>query len=112
VYDNWINAAYAESPNERTSLPLDPVTIQDNVRRFQDIYGVYCSSTEDVDYLAHIGSLSVARDLDLVRNLTGYNTSNIFGWTYGSIIGIAYASLFPRRVERILLDRLILLSHI
>jgi pimeloyl-ACP methyl ester carboxylesterase len=112
VYDNWINQANTESPNEWTSLPLDSVTIQNNVNQFQGMYGPYCSNTEDVDYLAHIGALSVARDLDLVRNLTGYNTSNMFGWTYGSIIGIAYASLFPNRVERILLDGLILLSQI
>jgi pimeloyl-ACP methyl ester carboxylesterase len=107
VYDKWISQADTEFTNRQTSLPLDPVTIQDNVNQYQGIYGPYCSNTEDVDYLAHMGALSVARDLDLVRNLTGYNTLNIFGWTYGSIIGVAYASLFPHRVERILLDGLI-----
>ena len=63
-----------------------------------------CKSTEDPEYLAHLNAPNIARDLDLIRNLTGFQTMDYIGWGYGSVIGVNYAALFPDRVGHMLLD--------
>jgi pimeloyl-ACP methyl ester carboxylesterase len=103
--DDWLDPILASYASTQKTLPLDPVNIEGNVQEQENIFGPLCKA-ENVDYLAHISALDVARDLDLIRNLTGYNTTNFFGWDYGSIIGFAYASLFPHRVDRFLFDGL------
>ena len=47
---------------------------------------------------------NVARDLDLVRSLTGYQTMEYWGFSYGTLLGTMYAALFPDRVGRMVLD--------
>lgn len=63
-----------------------------------------CGTTENPEYLAHLNTPNVARDLDLIRNLTGFETMDYFGWDYGNVIGVNYAALFPERVGHMLLD--------
>lgn len=54
--------------------------------------------------LPHMGTADVARDMDLVRARLGERTLSYFGTSYGSYLGAVYASLFPQRVDRMLLD--------
>jgi pimeloyl-ACP methyl ester carboxylesterase len=54
--------------------------------------------------LEHISTVEVARDLDLLRGLVGDQQLNLFGASYGTQIGATYATLFPRRVGRMVLD--------
>ena len=61
-------------------------------------------NSEDLDYLAHLNTPNLARDLELVRSLTGYEEPNYWGTDYGTAVGIVYAALFPDRVGRMVLD--------
>ncbi|KAA8887248.1 alpha/beta hydrolase [Nocardia colli] len=54
--------------------------------------------------LAHIGLFDSARDIDLVRAAVGDEKLNYLGVSYGGQLGAAYATLFPQRVGRMLLD--------
>ena len=63
-----------------------------------------CGANEDPNYLAHINAPNIARDLDLIRNLTGFDTMDYYGWHYGSVVGVTYAGLFPQRLGHMLLD--------
>ena len=47
---------------------------------------------------------ATARDMDLVRTLAGDERLNYIGYSYGTWLGTWYASLFPERVGRMLLD--------
>lgn len=47
---------------------------------------------------------ATARDMDLLRELTGDERLNYIGFSYGTWLGAWYASLFPERVGRMLLD--------
>jgi pimeloyl-ACP methyl ester carboxylesterase len=66
--------------------------------------GPFCQTAEDHAYLAHINTPNVARDMDLIRNLTGYQTLDYWGSSYGTLLGTMYAALFPDRVGKIVLD--------
>ena len=56
------------------------------------------------DILAHLSSANSARDLDLLRQAVGDERLNYIGVSYGSMIGAAYATLFPGRTGAIVLD--------
>ena len=66
--------------------------------------GPFCEKDEDLTYLAHINTPNVARDMNLVRNLTGYETIRFWGFSYGTVLGTVYAVVFPERVGRMVLD--------
>ncbi|SHF89053.1 alpha/beta fold hydrolase [Streptoalloteichus hindustanus] len=56
------------------------------------------------DLLPHMGTVTVARDLDRVRQALGVARFTYYGGWYGSFLGVAYDSLFPGRVDRMVLD--------
>ncbi|BCJ49396.1 alpha/beta hydrolase [Actinoplanes sp. NBRC 14428] len=52
----------------------------------------------------HMDAGSTARDLDVLRAVTGAPKLNYLGISYGTMIGGRYAELFPQRVGRMILD--------
>lgn len=54
--------------------------------------------------MAHMDTVSVARDLDLLRAALGEDRLDYLGVSYGTYIGQHYARLFPDRVGRFVLD--------
>ena len=53
---------------------------------------------------AHISTEETARDFDVVRALLKSKTFDWFGYSYGTQLGATYASLFPKKVGRMVLD--------
>ena len=51
-----------------------------------------------------INTDATARDMDLIRGLLGDGKLNYLGYSYGTWLGAWYASLFPDRVGRMVLD--------
>lgn len=51
-----------------------------------------------------VDSESAARDIDILRHLLGDEKLNWLGKSYGTYLGTMYASLFPGRVGRMVLD--------
>ncbi|MEU1888548.1 alpha/beta fold hydrolase [Micromonospora rifamycinica] len=45
-----------------------------------------------------------ARDLDTIRVRLGERTLSFLGGSYAAMLGVAYGTLFPRRVDRFVLD--------
>ncbi|MGQ0847365.1 MAG: alpha/beta hydrolase [Sporichthyaceae bacterium] len=56
------------------------------------------------ELLAHVDTVSVVRDVDLLRDLLGDEKLNWLGYSYGTSIGATYAQLFPTRISRMVLD--------
>lgn len=56
------------------------------------------------ELLAHVGTESAARDMDVMRGLVGDKKLNYLGFSYGTELGGAYADLFPKKVGRMVLD--------
>jgi pimeloyl-ACP methyl ester carboxylesterase len=53
---------------------------------------------------AHIGTVEVAKDVDILRAALGDEKLYWLGASYGTLIGATYADLFPTRVGRMVLD--------
>ncbi|MDF5756235.1 alpha/beta hydrolase [Spongiactinospora sp. TRM90649] len=54
--------------------------------------------------LKTLGTRNVARDMDRVLSLLGEKKLNYLGYSYGTYLGAVYATLFPDRVGRMILD--------
>jgi pimeloyl-ACP methyl ester carboxylesterase len=54
--------------------------------------------------LRHMTTEEAARDMDSIRAALGVRQINYYGFSYGTYLGQVYASLFPNRVRRMVLD--------
>jgi pimeloyl-ACP methyl ester carboxylesterase len=54
--------------------------------------------------IEHMDTVSVAKDMDVLRAALGDEALNFLGFSYGTQLGYTYAQLFPGRVGRMVLD--------
>ncbi|AUS77005.1 hydrolase [Actinoalloteichus sp. AHMU CJ021] len=63
-----------------------------------------CAANDDEGRLRHLTTANKARDLDRIRAALGEDKASFLGYSYGTALGAAYASMFPERSDRIVLD--------
>lgn len=63
-----------------------------------------CAENDPDGELRHLTTENTARDLDRIRIALGEEQISYYGASYGTALGAAYASLFPERSDRIVLD--------
>ena len=57
--------------------------------------------------LPHVGSVDVARDMDRLRQALGDGGLTYMGQSYGTLLGLTYAALFPTHIRAMVLDSVI-----
>lgn len=62
-----------------------------------------CASNDD-GRLRHVTTANMARDLDRIRSALGEDQAGFLGYSYGTALGAAYASMFPETSDRVVLD--------
>ena len=62
------------------------------------------AKTQPAALLDHVDTVSAAKDLDILRAVTGSPALTYFGYSYGTFLGATYADLFPGNVGRFVLD--------
>jgi pimeloyl-ACP methyl ester carboxylesterase len=83
------------------STPEDEAERQELVdisRRFAE------ACVENNEYIEYVGTNNSARDMDAIRRALGEDTISYFGFSYGSELGAAWATLFPDTVRAAVLD--------
>ncbi|MER5555685.1 alpha/beta hydrolase [Streptomyces sp. NPDC002793] len=63
-----------------------------------------CARHDTGGRLRHMTTANTARDLDRVRAALSEEKTSFLGYSYGTALGAAYASMFPERSDRIVLD--------
>lgn len=66
--------------------------------------GKACQKNTPGDLAAHVSTIEVAKDLDILRAVVGDEKLAYVGASYGTAIGATYAQLFPHKVGRFVLD--------
>ncbi len=61
-------------------------------------------TTNNADIYEYVGTNNTARDMDTIRRALGENQISYFGFSYGSELGAAWATLFPDTVRAAVLD--------
>ena len=54
--------------------------------------------------LPHVDTVSAARDIDILRAVFGDKKLNYLGYSYGTFLGLTYATLFPKKTGHLVLD--------
>jgi len=92
---------------DRFYASLD-ITPDDAAERQQvvDIASEFASScvSKNAGYIQFVGTNSSARDMNAIREALGEETISYFGFSYGSELGAAWATLFPDTVRAAVLD--------
>lgn len=52
----------------------------------------------------YLGTTHLANDIDLLRQAVGSPKMSLVGFSYGTTVGAAYATLFPDHIDRLLID--------
>jgi len=63
-----------------------------------------CLDKMGKEFLANVGTVNVARDLDRLRAALGDEKLTYLGYSYGTFIGSAYAEAYPDKVRALILD--------
>ncbi len=91
-----VSAAVGAPPVAAAGQPLPVAAV------YRQVYAA-CHAA-DAKLLATITSTVQARDLDRLRMALGVRQLHYLGLSYGSVLGLAYADLFPNHLAAMVLD--------
>lgn len=80
--------------------PAGVAAIEAQYKQFAD----RCAERMGTDFLAGVGTVNAARDLDTVRQVLGDEQLNYLGFSYGTQIGTSYLEQFGQHVRTMVLD--------
>ncbi|GGW72484.1 peptidase [Streptomyces lucensis JCM 4490] len=92
-------------PVRPDTVPATPALERANLERARS-FAAACGR-KYAGLLPYIGTVSAARDMDLVRRALGARRISYFGYSYGTYLGAVYAKLYPGRVRRLVLDSVV-----
>ncbi|MFD6391989.1 alpha/beta hydrolase [Nocardia sp. NPDC060259] len=72
-------------------------------QEFSD-YAELCARHNGTDLLAHVGTREVSQDIDVIRAVLDEEKLTAVGYSYGTLLGSAYAERFPDKVRALVLD--------
>lgn len=67
-------------------------------------YTSKCRTAKAKQLLRFMTTPDSARDMDAIRKALGQQKISYYGFSYGTYLGAVYAQLFPKRVDRMVLD--------
>jgi pimeloyl-ACP methyl ester carboxylesterase len=74
------------------------------LRQYAQHYVDACLANNDPDVLSSASTGNAARDLDVLRVAVGDEKLSFLGFSYGTVLGATYASLFPQNYRALVLD--------
>ena len=101
-------AALAETGGVEES-PYRPADAADiAARRTQaEKIAASCEESEGATLLPHLHTTDLAEDVESVRAALGVETFTFWGSSYGTMVGQVYATRYPERLDRMLLDSVV-----
>ncbi len=82
--------------------PDDPDEVAEAVEEQEEL--LEGCRQRSADLLEHMSTADVAADLDLIRAAVGDEQLTYLGYSYGTAIGAAYATMFPTSTRALVLD--------
>ena len=76
----------------------------DHIETTEKQFIARCVEKVGTAFLANVGTVNVARDLDRLREGLGDEKLTYLGYSYGTLIGSAYAEAYPDKVRAMILD--------
>ncbi|GII97308.1 peptidase [Sinosporangium siamense] len=103
--DTQVKCGSDRDIDRRYSLTAGLKRAAEHARFFQEVarYTSACAKNSG-RVLPHLGTAENARDLEQLRKALGEEKLNYYGVSFGSAVGGVYATLFPQRVGRMVMD--------
>ncbi len=79
------------------------VALLDTVHTFNAQFAAGCVERMGA-YAGQVGTRNVARDVEAIRVALGEPKLDYLGYSYGTIVGITYAQMFPATIRSMVLD--------
>ena len=98
-----IDGIDAHGADAAADITPDDSSEKDNLVRLAERFAAGCEERVG-RALQYIGTNNSARDMDAIRQALGEEQVSYFGFSYGSELGAAWATLFPRTVRAAVLD--------
>ncbi|MDT9595392.1 alpha/beta hydrolase [Nocardioides zeae] len=94
-----------EELDEYMAYSADPETPegQAGTIEWQERFGAGCEELSG-DLVNHVSTVETARDMDVLRAALGDEDLHYVGFSYGTTLGAVYATYFPERSQRLVLD--------
>ncbi|MET0535128.1 MAG: alpha/beta hydrolase [Steroidobacter sp.] len=98
-----VTCGLSEQDASQTTPPLEQAGGFDATVDFMKQTAEACKATS-LRWLPFITTANTARDFDRIRAALGEPKISYLGYSYGTYLGAVYASLFPDRTDRFVLD--------
>lgn len=97
------NSGYDEFLYGESGYPLGS---EEDIQITRDVISDFASKCLENtgELLGYVDTVSAAKDMDVIRAVLGESKLNYLGYSYGTFLGTTYATLFPERVGRFVLD--------
>ncbi|WP_433166070.1 alpha/beta hydrolase [Kribbella sp. CA-247076] len=96
------------TPAQQASGNIPPYarTAADATKRAAEVQQIakQCAASKTAWMLPHVSTANTARDMDRIRAALGESKISYAGASWGTHLGAVYATLFPQRGDRIVLD--------
>ena len=93
--DELLYEANDAEPGSNEDIEL----LREDLKKFVDA----CKANTG-EVLGHLDTVSAAKDMEVIRAALGDDKLNYLGFSYGTFLGTTYATLFPDKVGRFVLD--------
>jgi pimeloyl-ACP methyl ester carboxylesterase len=106
---NSMPAIWCNSDADNDRLRADP-TVEytqagvDHIEKENKEFVQRCVDKMGKEFLANVGTVNVAKDLDAIRAGLGDDKLTYLGYSYGTRIGALYAEAYPDKVRAMVLD--------
>ena len=97
VDDALLDLSAGVAPVPNTAALLEPL------HKFNTLFATGCATRMGV-YAGQVGTRNVARDVEAIRISLGEPKLDYLGFSYGTIVGITYAQMFPTTIRSMVLD--------
>ncbi|KIY61221.1 alpha/beta-hydrolase [Cylindrobasidium torrendii FP15055 ss-10] len=91
------------SPFWVTNTTINPNVLEENWSHFNAL-GDLAKENDKEGILPHVSTDNVARDMLSIVEAMGGEKLQYYGISYGTVLGSVFASLFPDKIERMVLD--------
>ncbi|APU12321.1 alpha/beta hydrolase family protein [Actinoalloteichus sp. GBA129-24] len=101
-----VSCGFTDDQEYNANIPpyaVDEAAVVDQARIAQGV-AEQCAANDDEGRLRHLSTANKARDLDQIRAALGEEKASFLGFSYGTALGAAYASMFPATADRVVLD--------
>ncbi|WP_176611778.1 alpha/beta hydrolase [Actinomadura sp. WMMB 499] len=75
-------------------------------------YARDCERADEIGLMDHVKTIDSVHDLETIRKALGNDRLDYYGASYGTYLGSSYATVYPKRVDKMVLDGNVGPSHV